>query len=316
MATDKVGSGDTALSSMYAQMKQMGATGAGFAGVIMDTEKKTDPNAVVGKQSLVVEKDGVFYALGGKKPLKLESKDPEAAKEEARTKIKEGSLSDLAALSFDNITKKKMAGSQDGGAGSETPQTGTATTGADGKPVAGAKRNPVELQAAKKAKWEEFMKTSPQNFVDIQDKNGKPAKIIIGTDDGKSYYALDSKFMKLPLKLATSQDAKKIYEENKADIDKAIKEGGFGEEEPVVTGATEQPNVNTAGVQQGASSPEAPAGAPPVVTPASMPGRAANGAANYTETGAGAPTETTLPAEGGTPPAATPVTGQPAPVGA
>jgi hypothetical protein len=307
MATDKVGSGDAALSSMYAQMRQMGATGAGFAGVIMDTEKKTDPNAVVGKQSLVVEKDGVFYALGGKKPLKLESKDPEAAKEEARTKIKEGSLSDLAALSFDNITKKKMAGSQDGGAGSETPPTGTATTGADGKPAAEAAPDPVAVQA----KIAKLFAENPKNVKEITLPDGTKAKILVGNK-----MAIDQSGKQLPLKSAMTPE--QINAEDQAIIDAAVKQG-FGVIPAPVSGPVDQPNVNTAGVQQGAPTPEVPAGVPPAATPTSVPGRAGNGA-NYNgdpaATEGGTAPEGGASPEGGVMPTAAPVTGQPAQVGA
>ncbi len=288
MATDKVGSGDTALNNMYAQMKQMGATGAGFAGVIMDAEKKTDPNAVIGKQSLIVEKDGVFYALGGKKPLKLESKDPETAKEEARTKIKEGSLSDLAGLSFDNITKKKMAGAQEGG--------GETTASPDVKPVAGVPNDAVEA----------LVKEYPQGGaapLPIKDKNGKPSTIIIGTKDGgKTYEARDLNGKTIPLK--TPKDVKNILAENKDELTKAIN-NDFGLADQVVSGPVNQPNVNTAsGTEAGAPNSSVNTVAPNTGTPAAPEGGAQ---------------PTTVPTEGGQPtvvPTVAPTPVQPAPVGA
>jgi hypothetical protein len=262
------------------------------------------------KQVLVFEKAGKFFALtnSGAKPLEG-VKDIDSAKTLAKQNIT--GKPDFGGLNFSDEALAAMSKTREGGGGSET-----APAGADVKPaVAGAAADPVAAQAAK---LQAIAKEYPQGGAEareIKDKNGKPTVIVLGTKDGgKTYEARDLNGKTLPL--ATPKDLKNILIENKTTLENAIIKDDFGLADNVVSGAVEQPNVNTAGVQQGASSPEAPAGAPPVVTPASMPGRAANGAANYTETGAGAPTETTLPAEGGTPPAATPVTGQPASTGA
>jgi hypothetical protein len=241
-----------------------------------------------------VQSDGSIQALDG-------AADMDSAKAMARTAIKGGKFP--SAINFPAEIAQAMEAAAQGG-GAKPADDAPAATGADGKPATKAAPDPVAVQA----EIAKFFADNPKNIKEITLPDGTKSKIYIGNKT-----AMDQSGKQLPLKSTMSPE--QISAEDQAAMDAAIKQG-FGVIPAQVSGTVNQPNVNTAGIQQGAPSPEAPADAPPVVTPASMPGRAANGAANYTETEAGAPTETTLPAEGGTPPAATPVTGQPATTGA
>lgn len=193
----------------------------------------------IGDKFGAVQDNGSIEALEG-------ATDMDSAKTLARATIKAGKFP--GAISFKREIADAMEAATSGTTGKPASEGETPVDPNAGKTATGntptSQNDPVAKQAEMKKVWAAVQQKFPQNLVDIKDKNGKDAKILIASKDGgKTYVAVDSNLKEIPMATVTSKDPKKIYEDNKALIDSEVK-NGFGQEATEVSGPVNQNTAN------------------------------------------------------------------------